>query len=40
MKKEYYEKPTMEVVQLQHKELLMASNVSATMEGEWSEVTI
>ena len=36
MKKEYYEKPTMEIVRLQHKGMLM--NVSAKMDGEWGEV--
>ena len=41
MKKEYYQKPTMEVVQLQHKGMLMTSGeVDATMNGTFTEEDI
>ena len=41
MKREYYQKPTMDVVQLQHKGMLMTSgDVSATMTGTFEDVDI
>ncbi len=42
MKKKYfYEKPTMQVVQLQQQQHLLAgSDVSATMDGTFTEETI
>jgi len=41
MKREYYQKPTMDVVQLQHKGMLMTSGeVDATMNGTFEEITI
>ena len=41
MKKELYQKPTMEVVQLQHKGMLMTSGeVDATMNGTFTEEDI
>lgn len=41
MKREYYQKPTMDVVQLQHKGMLMTSgDVDATMNGTFEEITI
>ena len=41
MKKEYYQKPTIEVVQLQHKGMLMTSGeVDATMNGTFTEEDI
>ena len=38
MKKKEYERPSVEVVVLQHSGMLMTSgNVSATMDGTWTE---
>jgi len=41
MKKEYYQKPTTEIVQLQNTGMLMTSGeVDATMNGTFTEVDI
>ena len=39
MKKKEYEKPTMQVVQLQQRTMLLQASeqVDATMNGEWEE---
>ena len=41
MNKKRYRKPTMQIVQLQHTQILMASGqVNATMSGTWEEEEI
>ena len=41
MKKKEYERPTMQVVQLkQRRQILAGSDVSATMNGTWTEEDI
>ena len=41
MNKKTYQKPTMQIVQLQHTQMLMTSGkVNATMNNEWVEEDI
>ena len=41
MKKKLYEKPTMQVVKLQHQaQLMLPTSVGATMNGTWEEEDI